>query len=125
MATFDEYLPVIIAGTFGFAASIIVLFLGRHMNLFDRTKQASTVATFNIGNVQENMKELKEMHKELKDFLNQKIEDIEKGNHEENRRIWQRIEKISTEAYNVDWRLRALEGRGHPHTGTDSNGALM
>ena len=122
--TFEDYLPVIIAAVLSFGSALIILVIGRHMNVFDKTRQQSTLTTVNIGNVQEDMKELKDMHKEMKDFITDKIDEQEKNSREEFRRVFEKVEKVSTEVYNLGWRVRELEGSNHKR-GNGSGGSVL
>lgn len=113
MSALDDYYPVLIGSIFAFASAFSILVIGRHMNVFDKTRQQSTLTTVNIGNVQEELKEMKRMHEDLKDFFDRKFEKAEEERKAEFRRAFEKIEAIAQETYNIGWRVRELEGRAN------------
>jgi hypothetical protein len=113
VSTLDDYTPVIIGSIFAFASAFAIMIIGRHMNVFDKTRHQSTLTTVNVGNVQEDMKELKKMHDDLKAFFDRKFEKFEEENKSEFRRGFEKLDKMSAELYNLGWRVSALEGSGN------------
>lgn len=122
--TLEDYLPIIIAALLAFIGSFVVLIVGRQVNAFDKTKQQSTLSTINIVNVQEDLTELKHLHKDLKDFIEKKADKHEVENREEFRRVFERIDRMNTEVYNLGWRVRELESH-YRERSNGSGGAVM
>lgn len=76
MVTFDEYIPVILGIVGTLIISVSILLLGNHLKIWRRTQETSTVATFNIGSMQEDFKRMEKTQDDIKLHLDRKLDGL-------------------------------------------------
>lgn len=116
MATADDYTLLIL----GIVGTLIITLVGslilRHLNIIGRTTDKATIATFNIGGMQEDFKELKKHMDDNRDHADRKLDGIlaliEKKDEtvrSELRRMSEQSTELDRKMIGMDYRLKSLE----------------
>jgi BMFP domain-containing protein YqiC len=127
----ETYFPILLAAFAGFVFSFFLMIYKKKDDLFDKTRHQSVLTTVNVGNIQEQMKEIRKMHeqlkednKELKEHIDNRLDKLEDETKEEFKLQREKIDKISTEGYNLNWRVGEIENKFR-HRGNGSGGSVM
>lgn len=111
-----EELGVIIPVAMSIIAPLIIIFISRHLQVFDKTAQRSTFATFNISTVQEEVKEIKGTVDDTKEHFDRKLEGLTQLNEKreetiriELRRVSEKVDLITTSLKLVEYRLDRMD----------------
>ena len=100
MVSFEE-LGLIISVLTGTVVPIAFLFLIRHVKAGDSTSNKAVMATFNIDTIKDDLRELK-----------QHLQELKQKQHEDNRKLWERVDQMHTDVKLHDYRLNKLDRNG-------------
>jgi chromosome segregation ATPase len=123
----EAYFPYLVGGFITFAITFAAIIYKKRDDIFEKTRHQSSLTTINVGNIQEQMKEIKKMNDDLKEHFDDRLDKIERENKSEFKDFREQLSKISTESYNLGWRVGELEDRLKTRGGRSngSGGAVM
>jgi tRNA C32,U32 (ribose-2'-O)-methylase TrmJ len=109
-------LGIYVSITIAIAVPLLMFYLQRHVNAFDKTQSKSTMATFNIGTMKDEVKEIKESIETSRDYVDKRLDriliEMEKKDEtwkQEMRRMVDKVDVNSTTLKLVEYRLDRLE----------------
>ena len=116
MATLDDYTLLIVGIVGTLAITVVGGLILRHLNIIGKTSDKATIATFNIGGMQEDFKDLKKSMDDAREHTAQKIDGlfqlIEKKDEivrTELRRMSDATTELDKKMIGVELRLKMLE----------------
>lgn len=117
MVTVEE-LSIVIPILVGVVVPVVMFFMMRHVGVLDKTASRSTLATFNIGMMKDEVKEVKDtitdnrMHFDKRvDALMQSLDKREDAHKEEFRRTWEKIDLLNSSMKLAEYRLDRIDRR--------------
>lgn len=110
MLTYDQ-LNLIIPIISSSIIAILILFIGRHLQVFDRTSRNSVIARYSIENIQEDLNDLKTQMREMRERVDKSHDDITMLMEKKNEKLRDDFQKLAQKVDDVNIRSQLNTSR--------------